>query len=239
MAHLFTTAPITGHSLYKSQGQAKCVFFYWRWYQSAFVMNKRSQLPLSTAAAGSSADHTAGTSAEYLWCVGSSCCSALGETMIREGEKHAPMWCLWVKWTAGQAVIANDSSQVHRGHVCEWFSYLFPQQANPLQESRIRHLWERLVFISRRHLPRHTFCWGKNGKDSEDGEVFSKVVTEKISHHSQHFLLPQRPSFWFLSLFIHSIFNLSHKAHYSYVPAAIAVRLSELLAIHSTPLQYP
>lgn len=157
----------------------------------------------------------------------------------KRGGKHAPMWCLWVKWTAGQAVIANDSSQVHRGHVCEWFSYLFPQQANPLQESRIRHLWERLVFISRRHLPRHTFCWGKNGKDSEDGEVFSKVVTEKISHHSQHFLLPQRPSFWFLSLFIHSIFNLSHKAHYSYVPAAIAVRLSELLAIHSTPLQYP
>lgn len=87
MAHLFTTAPITGHSLYKSQWQAKCVFFYWRWYQSAFVMNKRSQLPLSTAAAGSSADHAAGTSAEYLWCVGSSCCSALGENYDKRGGK--------------------------------------------------------------------------------------------------------------------------------------------------------
>lgn len=68
--------------------------------------------------------------------------------------------------------------------------------------------------------------------------MFSKVVTEKISHHSQQFLTPP-PPFWLLSLFIHSIFNLSHKAHYSSVPAAIAVRLSELLAIHSTLLQYP
>lgn len=42
-AHPFTTVPIVGNSLYKSQWQAKCVFCYWRWYQATFVMNKRSR----------------------------------------------------------------------------------------------------------------------------------------------------------------------------------------------------
>lgn len=112
-----------------------------------------------------------------------------------------------------------------------WLPFLFPRQA-----CGIHHLWERLVFISRRHFPRRAIC-GKKKKEFRGwrGNVFKSCHCKDLS--SQSAILT--PSFWFLSLFIHCIFNLSHKAHYSPVPAAIAVRLSELLAIHSTPLQYP
>lgn len=52
-----------------------------------------------------------------------------------------------------------------------------------------------ISFHFKKHLPRRTIYKKKkkkkDGKDSEDGgEVFSKVVTEKISHHSQQFLPP-------------------------------------------------
>lgn len=84
-----------------------------------------------------------------------------------------------------------------------WVPFLFPRQAKPSLESGIHHLWERLVFISRRHFPRRAICRGekkKKKRNSEDGgEVFSKVVTEKISHHSQQFLLPL--SGFYLSLY--------------------------------------
>lgn len=120
-------------------------------------MNKRSRQPLSKAATGSTTDHTEGTFQEYPWCVGSSC-------SVSKGEETHPCGAYRLK-RAGQAVIANRLSQVRRDHVCEWVKsgshFLFPQQAKPWRERagycRIYgHLWERLVFISRRHLPRRT-----------------------------------------------------------------------------------
>lgn len=120
------------------------------------------------------------------------------------------MWCLWVKWTAGRDVIANDSSQVHWGRVCEWFSYLFPQQAKPLQESRIRHLWERLVFISRRHLPRCTICWEKMARIQRMEKCFQKLSLKRsLIVVSTFYSLTVHLSGFYLSLYTLYLISLT------------------------------
>lgn len=138
-----------------------------------------------------------------------------------------------------QAAIVNYSSQVDLGDMSAkqlssmWWllSILFSQWAKPLKESGVRRLWQRLFFISRCHLPSCTGFeeagteWVKKKK----GRAFSKLVTWKdLWHCSQHFSLRLPPPPVFLSSISLTlyIFNLSHKAHYSYVPAAVAVTLS-------------
>lgn len=130
---------------------------------------------------------------------------------------------------------------LRRGCVCRCrcFPFSFLNKEKPLKESGICGLWQRLVFIQKSNLPSCTICYKKKGVGGEDEkrrkeDYFLNLSVEKISGiavSSSYFYLPLLPclSRFYLSPYI---FNLSHKAHYSCVPAAIAVALSQLLAIH-------
>lgn len=61
-----------------------------------------------------------------------------------------------------------------------WVPFLFPRQAKPSPESGIHHLWERLVFISRRHFPRRAICLGKKkGIQRMEGKCFQKLSLKR------------------------------------------------------------
>lgn len=132
---------------------------------------------------------------------------------------------------------------MRRDHVCERVKsgshFCFLSKQNLGGRERDTSFVGEISFHFKKHLPRRTIYKKKKKKMARiqrmEGKCFQKLSLKRSLITVSNFY----PPFWLLSLFIHSIFNLSHKAHYSSVPAAIAVRLSELLAIHSTLLQYP